>query len=75
MKEIENYLKWTRERERERETDRQTDRQTDVKQIRNKYRSKQHTHTHTHIYIGWLVAFYGISTFVGYLMPNLFLYK
>ena len=27
---------------------------------------------------GWLVGwfeFYGISTFVGYLMPNLFLYK
>ena len=23
----------------------------------------------------WLVGFYGISTFVGYLMPNLFLYK
>ena len=25
--------------------------------------------------IGWLVAFYGISTFVGYLMPKPFLYK
>ena len=25
--------------------------------------------------VGWLVAFYGISTFVGYLTPNLFLYK
>ena len=24
---------------------------------------------------GWLVGFYGISTFVGYLMPNPFLYK
>ena len=24
---------------------------------------------------GWLFVFYGISTFVGYLMPNLFLYK
>ena len=24
---------------------------------------------------GWLFGFYGISTFVGYLMPNLFLYK
>ena len=24
---------------------------------------------------GWLVGFYGISTFVGYLTPNLFLYK
>ena len=23
----------------------------------------------------WLVGFYGISTFVGYLMPNPFLYK
>ena len=23
----------------------------------------------------WLVEFYGISTFVGYLMPNPFLYK
>ena len=23
----------------------------------------------------WLVRFYGISTFVGYLMPNPFLYK
>ena len=29
-------------------------------------------------FIGWLVGcwgFYGISTFVGYLMPNLFLSK
>ena len=25
--------------------------------------------------VGWLVGFYGISTFVGYLMPNPFLYK
>ena len=25
--------------------------------------------------VGWLFGFYGISTFVGYLMPNLFLYK
>ena len=25
--------------------------------------------------VGWLVRFYGISTFVGYLMPNPFLYK
>ena len=25
--------------------------------------------------IGWLVGFYGILTFVGYLMPNPFLYK
>ena len=25
--------------------------------------------------VGWLVGFYGISTFVGYLMPNLFLCK
>ena len=25
--------------------------------------------------IGWLVGFYGISTFVGYLLPNLFLYE
>ena len=24
---------------------------------------------------GWLVGFYGISTFVGYLTPNPFLYK
>ena len=24
---------------------------------------------------GWLVGFYGISTFVGYLMPNPFLCK
>ena len=24
---------------------------------------------------GWLVVFYGISTFVAYLMPNPFLYK
>ena len=24
---------------------------------------------------GWLVGFYGISTFVGYLVPNPFLYK
>ena len=24
---------------------------------------------------GWLVGFYGISIFVGYLMPNPFLYK
>ena len=23
---------------------------------------------------GWLVVFYGISTFIGYLMPNLFFY-
>ena len=26
-------------------------------------------------YVGWLFGFYGISTFVGYLMPNPFLYK
>ena len=25
--------------------------------------------------VGWLVGFYGISTFVGYLTPNPFLYK
>ena len=25
--------------------------------------------------IGWLVGFYGISTFVGYLTPNISLYK
>ena len=25
--------------------------------------------------IGWLFGFYGISTFVGYLLPNPFLYK
>ena len=25
--------------------------------------------------VGWLVGLYGISTFVGYLMPNPFLYK
>ena len=25
--------------------------------------------------IGWFVGFHGISTFVGYLMPNLFLCK
>ena len=25
--------------------------------------------------VGWLIGFYGISTFVGYLMPNPFLYK
>ena len=25
--------------------------------------------------VGWLFGFYGISTFVGYLMPNSFLYK
>ena len=23
---------------------------------------------------GWLVAFYGLSAFIGYLTPNLFLY-
>ena len=27
------------------------------------------------ISIGWLVGVYGISTFVGYLTPNQFLYK
>ena len=27
------------------------------------------------IIFGWLFDFYGISTFVGYLMPNPFLYK
>ena len=38
--------------------------------------SSLHTHTHTHIYIYiyiykiWLIGFYGISTIVGYLMPN-----
>ena len=36
-----------------------------------------HTHTHTHTFIGilmvgWLVGFYGISTFAGYLTPNPF---
>ena len=25
--------------------------------------------------VGWLVGFYGISTFVGYLMPNVVLCK
>ena len=25
--------------------------------------------------VSWLIGFYGISTFVGYLMPNPFLYK
>ena len=25
--------------------------------------------------VGWLVVFYGISTFVGYLMPKSFSYK
>ena len=25
--------------------------------------------------VGWLFGFYGLSTFVGYLMPNSFLYK
>ena len=25
--------------------------------------------------VGWLVGFYGISTFVGYLTPNPFLWK
>ena len=25
--------------------------------------------------VGWLLGFYGISTFVGYLMPNTFLYQ
>ena len=27
------------------------------------------------IMVGWLVGFYGISTFVGYLIPNPFLCK
>ena len=27
------------------------------------------------IYVGWLFGFYVISTFVGYLLPNPFLYK
>ena len=26
--------------------------------------------THTILQVGWLVGFYGLSTFVGYLMPN-----
>ena len=25
--------------------------------------------------VGWLIGFHGILTFVGYLMPNPFLYK
>ena len=29
----------------------------------------------THQKDGWLVGFYGISTFVGYSMPDPFLYK
>ena len=32
------------------------------------------THTH-HLLAGWLVWFYGISIFVGYLTPNTFSYK
>ena len=28
-----------------------------------------------YLVFGWLVGFYGISTFVGYLMPNPFLCK
>ena len=31
-------------------------------------------HSYLHLF-GWLVEFYGISTFVGYLMPNPFSYK
>ena len=27
------------------------------------------------VMVGWLVVFYSISTFVGYLTPNLFLNK
>ena len=30
---------------------------------------------HTGWLVGWLVGSYSISTFVGYLMPNPFLYK
>ena len=32
--------------------------------------TRTRTHTHTHIGLVWFVWFYGISTFVGYLMPN-----
>ena len=42
--------------------ERQTDRQTN-------------TYIQVYWLVGWLVGFYGISSFVGYLMPNLFLYK
>ena len=45
----------------------------------------KYTHIHMHIYIyiyiyilythGWVCLVYGISTFVGYLMPNPFLCK
>ena len=28
-----------------------------------------------YIMVGWLVGFYGISTFVSYFMPDSFLYK
>ena len=27
------------------------------------------------MFVGWLFGFYGISTFIGYLMPNPLLYK
>ena len=49
----------------------------------NTYRSKinnqQHLcapihYIHIYIYVGWLVGFYGISTFIVYLMQNPFLY-
>ena len=36
---------------------------------------KPNQHTGPGNDIQWLVGFYGISTFVGYLMPNPFLYK
>ena len=36
--------------------------------------SKEKIHFYYNM-IGWLVGFYGISTFVGYFMPNPFLCK
>ena len=59
-----------RERDREREGKRERDRQTDREGKRENGKA-----TEKKIMAGYLIGFYGISTILGYLMPNPFLYK
>ena len=44
------------------------------KNMNKQLKSKYTTHVYLPIF-SWLVGFYGISTFVGYLTPNVFLCK
>ena len=48
---------------------------TSSKQKENMVKLLSGENTTLEIVVGWLVGFYGISTFVGYLISNPFLYK